>query len=63
MKFKSYKHYNFTMSNPHRQSLVLLLEANSEMQLWKKEATEVGHWWVMPIILATWEAEIARIGV
>jgi hypothetical protein len=25
-----------------------------------KEITQAGHWWLTPIILATWKAEIRR---
>jgi hypothetical protein len=25
-------------------------------------SVEAGHWWLMPIISATWDAEIRRIG-
>jgi hypothetical protein len=28
-----------------------------------KSDLEAGHWWLMPVIIATWEAEIRRIVV
>jgi hypothetical protein len=28
-----------------------------------KSHIEAGHWWFVPVILATWEAEIRRIQV
>jgi hypothetical protein len=40
-----------------------LIRLNRGIQPLGKERTTAGLWWLMPINLATWEAEIRRIVV